>query len=75
MSSIGQGRVVNYIKDRVDAFAETVQDAATKLSSEGFVGDAVQIVTSVFGVLPINEFGDRAQKRRERARKNLTGRY
>lgn len=66
-------QVGSYVKARINAFSETIKDAANMASTETPVGDLVQILTSGFGLLPVNEFGARAQKRREEARKTITG--
>ena len=72
MAGFGSGQVMQYVTTRVKAAADTVSAGAQGLQSEGIVGDAVQILTSGFGLLPINEFGKAAQKRREAARAHLS---
>lgn len=66
-------RASGYVKARTDAFTGTINDAANRLKGEGAIGDAIQILVSVGGLLPIDDYGRAAQQRREAARKVLTG--
>ncbi len=65
------GRCPPLRADRLGS-ADTVSMGAQGLQGESIVGDAVHILTSGFGLLPINEFGKAAQKRREAARAHLS---
>ncbi len=71
MAGMGFG-ITDFVQARIKAAADTVTDGAQKIQSEGPLGDAVQIVTSAFGLLPVNDFGRAAQKRREAARAHIT---
>ncbi|MEM3656387.1 MAG: hypothetical protein QW453_03200 [Thermoprotei archaeon] len=66
------GKVSRYVSARIRAFSDNINDAASRVQSEGVVAAAVQIVASGLGILPITQFGQEAQRRREAARKELS---
>jgi hypothetical protein len=67
------GRVGNYIQARVRAFADNVNDLANTIQTDTLIGATVQLLASGFGLDQNTPLGQRFAKRREDARKQLTG--